>query len=85
MLPVGIHFSQPTFNKYSTSLRAQKQWKREVIRTQDNDACLEIVPWGRVQSSLSGYQQVSPAANTKYQSAAAVQPSQQTPRTNQPE
>jgi hypothetical protein len=32
---------------------------------------------------LSGYQQFNPVANTKYESAAEVQSSQQTPHTNQ--
>lgn len=44
---------------------------------------LEIVLWGQVQSSLSGYHLLSPVTNTKYKSPAAVQSSCQTPHMNQ--
>jgi hypothetical protein len=38
---------------------------------------------GQAQSSLSGYQQLSLVANSKYKSAAAVQACQQIPHMNQ--
>jgi hypothetical protein len=83
---IGMHFLQPIFKRVQPLFlltTQQRYWKRKVIRIWEKRTYSAVVLWRGGECDLLS-QQFRSIANTKYDSAAAVQSSRQADTRHEP-